>query len=194
MTHDPFQTYAMLGAYSGIPAFQPFTQLNYGQYPGGLHPLLHQQLLSSLLGGQINPQLQGISPFQTGQHSLFGGFPQHAYGFQQHPLAALLNPQFALQNPVLQSQLLQNPWIGATLHNPMLNPLIAQTIGMQSPYQLSPYQQQQSPYQQGFPGSALGQTGYPLAPQSWIGQGQLNPLYQQLARAWMGGINPGAGY
>jgi len=173
MTHDPFQTYAMLGAYTGVPTLQPFTQPYYGQYPGVLNPLAQHPLqqLSSILAGQTNP-LQGLT-----QHNPFGGFQQHNPfgGFGQNPLAAWQNPWIALQNPLL----------AATLHNPMLHPLLTQTIG-------------QNPYQQGGYGGAIG-TGYPLAPQSWIGPGvqtgQIHPLYQQLAaRAFTPGINPWTGF
>jgi hypothetical protein len=70
----------------------------------------------------------------------------------------------------------------------MLHPLVAQAIAAQQQYQ-----------QPGLGGTPFGQTGYPLAPQSWIGQGQqtgqIHPLYQQLAaRAFTPGINPWAGY
>jgi len=188
MTHDPFQTYAMLGGYSGVPTLQPFTQQTYGQFPVGLNPFAQQQPYAQ--------QQPGISPFQGGQQNPFAGFQQaNPYlGFQQHPLAALQNPLLAaIQNPLiaaaLQNPMLQNPM----LQNPMLHPLLAQTIAAQ---------QQQYP-QTGLGGSPFGQTGYPLAPQSWIGQGQgqgaqtgqIHPLYQQLAaRAFTPGINPWAGY
>ena len=206
MTHDPLQTYAMLGAYSGVPTLQPFTgQQHYGQY-GILNPLAQQQLLTLL--GQTNPQLQGISPFHLGggaglfqgaQHNPFGFQQQNPFGgiqqFQQHnpfggiqqnPLAALQNPWLALQNPLLAATL-QNPLLAATLQNPMPHPLLTQGIG-------------QSPYQQQGIGGGYGQAGYPLAPQSWIGQGaqtgQINPLlYQQLAaRAFTPGIHPWTGF
>ncbi len=198
MTHDPFQTYAMLGAYSGVPTLQPFTgQQNYGPYAGGLNPLaqfnpLAQQLqLASILAAQTNPQWQGISPFHTGNIGGFqGGIPYG--GFQLHPLAALQNPLLAtLQNPLIAASL-QNP-LNAGLQNPVLQHLLAQTMH-QSPYQQSGFGA--TPF--GQTGSPFGQTGYPLAPQSWIGQGQtgqINPLYQQLAaRAMTQGINPWAGY
>jgi hypothetical protein len=208
MTHDPFQSYAMLGAYSGVPTpLLPFTgQPNWAQYPAGINPLAQQQQLqqlqqlSSILAAQTNPQFQGVSPFNTpvtggpfqgGQQNPFGGFQQ------QNPLAALQNP---LQNPIFAA--LQNPMIAASLQNPTIHPLVAQAIGAQLGWQ------HQSPYQQGGfgvtpfgqTGSPYGQTGYPLAPQTWVGQtghtGQIHPLYQQLlARALTTpGINPWAGF
>jgi hypothetical protein len=203
MTHDLYQAYAMLGAYPAVPALQPFSgPQNYGQY-GGINPLAQQLMLSSILAGQTNPQLQGVNPFQGGiQNNPFGGFQQNnpLGGFQQNPLAGLYqnalgiqqnpfaglhqNPLGIQQNPWIP---VQNPLIAATLHNPMLHPLLAQTIGGQLPYQ------------QGYAGTPFGQTGYPLAPQSWIGQGvqqpQIHPLYQQLAaRALTQGIHPLAAY
>ena len=204
MTHDLYQAYAMLGAYPGVPALQPFTgPQNYGQY-GGINPLAQQLMLSSILAGQANPQLQGINPFQGGgQNNPFGGFPQtsplggfqqnpyaglqqNALGIQQNPFAGLYqNPLSIQQNPWMQ---VQNPLIAAALQNPMLHPLLTQAIGAQLPYQ-----------QAGYAGTPFGHTGYPLAPQSWIGQGvqqpQIHPLYQQLAaRALTQGIHPLAAY
>ena len=157
MTHDPFQTYAMLGAYSGVPTLQPFTQQNYGQFPGAYNPFaIQQQLqhLSAILAAQTNPQWQGLGAF-PGQHNPFGGMQQTPFaGLQQNPFTALQ----------------QNPLIAATLQNPLLNPLVAQIFGQH----LQPGNIGGTPY---------GQSGYPLAPQSWIGQGglgQIQPLYQQL--------------
>lgn len=206
MTHDPLQTYAMFGAYPGVPTFQPFTQQNYGQLPIGINPLAIQQLqqLSSLLAAQTNPQWQGAGSFQ-GQQNPFGGQQQNPFGgqqqnpfaaLQQNPFAALQqnpyggqqqNPFGGQQNPFggLQQNpfaaLQQNPLLAATLQNPMLHPLVAQTLGQH--------------LQPGFGGGTpYGQTGYPLAPQSWIGQGgigQILPLYQQLlAQRGVTGINP----
>jgi hypothetical protein len=189
MTHDPLQTLAMLGAYSGVPTLQPFTgQQNYGQLTG-LNPFAAQQQQLS----PFNTPNLPINPgsFQGGLQSPFGQNPFG--GFQQNPLAVL-------QNPLI-----------AALQNPMIHPLVAQAIGaqlglqqqlqQQLPYQaggygISPFQQ--TGFQQ--PGLPYGQTGYPLAPQSWVGQtghaGQIHPLYQQLAaRAFATpGINPWVGY
>lgn len=187
MTHDPFQNYSMLGAYSAVPnQLLPFTgQPNYGQYPVGLNPLAAQQQ-------------QQLSPFNI---------PGHLQGLQQNPFGG-----FQQQNPWAA---LQNPLIAAILQNPMIHPLVAQAIGAQAIQAQLGLQQQQSPYQQqggfgttpfgqtgtpyGQTGSPFGQSGYPLAPQSWVGQtgqlGQIHPLYQQLAaRAFTPGINPWAGY
>jgi hypothetical protein len=115
--------------------------------------------------------------------------------------------------------LLQNPLIAASLENPLVNQLIAQTqfgaqqhnpfnpyIGQQVPQfgQIgSPYGQMGSPY--GQIGSPYGQIGSPygqmgLAPQSWVGQpglygnnplGQVHPLVQQLVgRGLQAGMFP----
>jgi hypothetical protein len=191
MTHDPFQSYAMLGAYPGVPTFLPFSGQNYGPFAGGLNPqAAYQQLqqlqLASLLAGQVNPQWQGGQ--LQGQHNPFGGFQQNPLAGLQQPFGGILqNPLAGLQQPfggIQQNPLaaLQNPLIAATLQNPLLNPLVAQTLGAH--------------LQQGGIGtSPFGQTGYPLAPQSWIGQagqtGQIHPLYQQLlAQRGLTGINP----
>ena len=159
MMHDPFQTYATLGAYSGVT--NPLQQLTGGISPfgqqqqgiggyGGIHP---QQLqLATMLAHASNPQLLGLT----------GGI--------QNPLASLVQ-----QNPVVQAlqhqlvqQSLQNQLVQQALQNPMLNPFVSQ-------YYQSQYPQSglggQSPF--GQIGSPFGQTGSPfgqLAPQSWIGQ------------------------
>lgn len=207
MTHDPFQSYAMFGAYPGVPTpLLPFTgQPNWAQYPAGLNPLAAQQQLqlASILAAQTNPQLQGVSPFNIPVTAgpFQGGLQNPFGGFQQHPLAALQNP--LLQNPMLAA--LQNPLLAATQQNPMIHPQVAQAIGAQLGwYHQLPYQQGGlgvTPF--GQTGSPYGQSGYPLAPQTWVGQtgqtgqtGQIHPLYQQLlARALTTpGINPWAGY
>ena len=225
MLHDPLQTYAMLGAYSGGPnqLLSWMGQPNYGQYPTGLNPLAAQQQLqlASILAAQ-NPQL-GLSllqnpihaglgglqnpfggiqqnPFSGGQQNPFGGIQQNPFGGgqqnqyggiqqnpfgggQQNPFGGIQqNPLSVLQNPLIAA--LQNPLLAATLQNPAVLQQLTQ----------------QPPYQQGGFGTPFGQTGYPLAPQSWIGQtgipGQIHPLYQHLAaRAFSTpGLHPWAGF
>ena len=218
MMHDPFQTYATLGAYSGVTnplqqltgGISPFGQQGIGDY-GGIHP---QQLqLATLLAHATNPQLLG----QTGGWQN----PMTSIG-QQNPLVQALQHQLiqqslqnqlmqqALQNPLV-SQVLQNPLLSQSLQNPLLNPMVSQYYQSQYPQigigGQSPFGQSGSPFGQS--GSAFGQSGSPfgqLAPQSWIGQqgfgsgspfGYGHPLLSQ----WGGGrgiqghgITPWAGF
>ena len=174
MMHDPFQTYSMLGAYPGTTAAL------------GLNP------------AALNPLAGGISPF--GQQSgigLGGLIPQQ---LQQQQLQQQQLQQHLLQQHLLQHLQQQQLQLAAILaQNPLLNPILAQH-----------YQQQQypqigyggvSPFSQ--VGSPFGQTGYPLAPQSWIGQqgvgspfGQGHPLLSQLGgRGIQGhGFSPWSGF
>jgi|SRR5579871_1126092 len=189
MTHDPFQTYSMLGAYPTTAA-------------PGLNP-------------GLNPITAGISPFgQQGGIGYGGMIPQQLQQqqlqqqlvqqqLQQLQLAAILaqatNPQGfgagGWQNPLTAISLLQNPLMSQGLHNPLLNPILAQHYQQQYP-QIgfgggSPFGQTGSPF---------GQTGYPLAPQSWIGQqggfGGGYPMLSHLAgRGVQGhGLSPWSGF
>src|SRR6266581_2809537 len=120
ITHDPFQTYATLGSYYGIPT------------PIGLQPSLQTSAINPVAA--LNPLL-GLSPIaQT------VGIPQlvqSPYGL--NPVQSLINPQLqqlqqlqsvlALQNPLLQSALLQNPLLAASL---LSNPLIAASLQSQA--------------------------------------------------------------
>ncbi|HEY1242084.1 MAG TPA: hypothetical protein VGF16_16085 [Bryobacteraceae bacterium] len=176
MMHDPFQTYATLGAYSGVTnplqlltgGISPFAQQQgIGGY-GGIHP---QQLqLATMLAHATNPQILGLT---GGLQNPIGSIGQQNPAVQalQHQLVqqSLQNQlvQQALQNPLI-SQVLQNPLVSQSLQNPLLNPIVSQ-------YYQSQYPQigigGQSPF--GQTGSPFGQTGSPfgqLAPQSWIGQ------------------------
>jgi len=211
MMHDPFQTYATLGAHSGVTnplqqltgGISPFGQQGIGGY-GGIHP---QQLqLATMLAHATNPQLLGLT---GGIHNPIASIVQQNPVVQalQHQLIqqSLQNQlvQQALQNPLV-SQVLQNPLVSQSLQNPLLNPIVSQ-------YYQSQYPQigwgGQSPF--GQIGSPFGQTGSPfgqLAPQSWIGQqgmgggspfGYGHPLLSQ----WGGGrgiqghgITPWAGF
>jgi hypothetical protein len=208
MTHDPFQTYATLGSYYGMPT------------PIGLQ---YPQTSAINPAATLNPLL-GQSPFQ-------GGVPQLAqtpYGLnpvqqglinpQQLQLASLLASQLGI-SPVLVASVLSNPLIAASLHSqvpqfgfqqPSVYPQAGQyppqlgqyppQIGQyppqigQYPPQIGQYPSQigQYPPQIGQMGSPFGQIpspfsqiGYPLAPQSWIGQGvpfgQVHPFQQQLS-------------
>jgi hypothetical protein len=223
MMHDPFQTYATLGAYSGVTnplsllagGISPFgQQQQFGQQQpfgqqqgisgyGGINP---QQLhLATVLAHAANPQQLGIS----------GGWqnPMAAIG-QQNPIVQAMQQQLvqqtlqnqlfqqALQNPLI-AQVLQNPLVAQTLQNPLLNPIVSQYY--QSQYPQIGIGGQQSPF--GQIGSPFGQTGSPfgqLAPQSWVGQQGLgggSPFGHPLLSQWGGGrgmqghgLNPWAGF
>lgn len=203
--HDPFQSHAfsgptLSGAYSG--AINPFglpqaTQVNpmqanpwtqqgfQGQQSyGGVNPL---QQINPL--AQINPFQQGnpfqqINPLQQLQGGQIG-VPQA--GLISNPLIAAAIQQNPLLLAALQHQ--QNQLLASALQNPLLNPIAAQVYGQQGFGQYgNPYAQQQygNPWgaQQG-----VGQTGFSLAPQTWIGQtgqignpyAQFNPMLAQLA-------------
>lgn len=193
MMHDPFQTHSQWGAYPGIQTglnpmalnpltagFSPFgQQLGMQGIPGygGIHP---QQLQQQQLQQQLQ-QLQ-LATLLAAQ----GGIPQL---LGQSPFVT------GLQNP-LTAIGYQNPLLSQGLQNPLTNPILAQYYQSQYPQvgygNVSPW---------GQIGSHLGQTGYPLAPQTWIGQqglgggspfGQGNPLLSQLAgRGFQGhGVSP----
>jgi hypothetical protein len=155
MTHDPFQNYATLGSYYGMPA------------PLGLqYPSLQTSAINPAT--TVNPLL-GLSPMaQAGATPQVGPSPygvSPGQGFispQQLQLASLLASQVGFQNPALAASLLSNPLIAASLHSQALGSYGAPQFGLQQP----------SLYPQiGQMGSPFGQIGYPLAPQSWIGQG-----------------------
>ncbi|HTA43064.1 MAG TPA: hypothetical protein VK789_11495 [Bryobacteraceae bacterium] len=186
MMHDPFQTYATLGAYSGIgnPFQNPFSSMQfnptqawnpltaYQQQPGygGINPQtahLQNPLLQAGLQHNIgyNPILQQLAAYQLAQH--------------------IVAQQVAAQQVAAQQLAAQQGG---------LFPQVGQ-IGFGGQGQgLSPYGQFGSPF---------GQIGTQLAPQSWVGQagqlgiGQNNPLLlaQLTARALQAqGINPGVGF
>jgi hypothetical protein len=189
MMHDPFQTYATLGQQYGG---QPFG----GQQFGGQHYGMPSQI-----GLQYPQQLQ-VNPLAALQLAQAAGIPQQLGQsvFGQNPLQSLVNPQqqqlqlaaLVANNPMLAASLLNNPLVAASLH--------AQAYGNQFGVQ---QQYPQIGQQIGSPfGSPFGQIGYPLAPQSWIGQGvpfgapqafgQINPFQQQVGqRPFQGqGISP----
>lgn len=178
---DPFQSQLSYGAFSGatspfqspyatamnpalsspfagtgqMGAVSPFVQQGYGQGMPNYAAIAQQQ------------QLQQLAQILAAQQS---GIPQLYPGIQQsNPWQSVFGQQ--------QPGLLQNPLIAATLQNPqlnpMLNPLLAQQLAMQSGYG-----------QQSFGQNPFVQPGYPLAPQSWVGQqGQIHPHHlQQLAQ------------
>jgi len=74
ITHDPFQTYATLGSYYGIPT------------PIGLQPSLHTSAINPVAA--LNPLL-GLSPIA--QTVGIPQFVQSPYGL--NPVQSLINPQ-----------------------------------------------------------------------------------------------------
>ncbi len=155
--HDPFQSYANLGQH-------------YGQSPIGLQYSPFQTPGINPMAAAYNPYL-GVSPWaqaggvpQMGQQSPYGpGLGQNPILQQQLQLASALASQAGFQNPILAA-ILGNPLIAASL--------FSQGIGSPGGPQMG--LQQHSLYPQiGQLGSPFGQSGYPLAPQSWIGQGGL---------------------
>lgn len=186
------QAAAILAAQTGNPQLLGLAGLHNPLQAALLtNPLIAASLLNPYInGGYHNPLLgTGLqSPFQTG---LYG-------------------------NPLLGA-VAANPFLGG-FQNPALNPYAGQ-----NPYQMGQFglQQQYSPYSQlGHLGSQLGQhghigallgqigqlgqgaygqIGYPLAPQSWVGQagpllggGQyVHPLLQQIGMRTF--QNPGIG-
>jgi hypothetical protein len=144
------------------------TQINPAK---GVNDMMHDPFQNTILGsyyGTPTPiglqypaalQNQGINPMAQA-----GGIPQ----FGQSPY---VNPQ-QVQQLQLASLLAQNPLVASLLSNPLIAAsLHAQAVG---PYGVP---------QLGQIGSPFGQTGYPLAPQSWIGQGgfgQVHPFQSQM--------------
>jgi len=168
--HDPFQTHANFGQYYGLP--NPIGLPYQALQGSAINPTLNP--LAAVLGMSQAP-IGGLA--QLGQ-SQFGQYPgQVPQQFQQQLLQQQLQQLqlAALQNPLLAA-LINNPLISAGLHQSSLGVYQGQPFGVQGqPFgvQGQPFgQQQHGQYPQiGQFGSPFGQTGYPLAPQSWIGQG-----------------------
>jgi len=141
MMHDPFQTYATLGSYYGLPYGGPQVS--------GINPM--------------NPS--SINPFggiqQAGQ-SPFGQPPgQSPLGPQQFQLAQALAFHPAIQQAL--ASLLNNQLLAGGLHQGAYGQQFG--VQQQSPWGLQ--SQMGSPF--GQIGSPFGHLS-PLAPQSWIGQ------------------------
>jgi hypothetical protein len=178
MTHDPYQTYATLGTLSGqtnpAAAYNPLTA-NAGAGYGGIPP---QQLqLAAALIAQ-SAQLAGLSNLY--QNPQLGSMSSNPFAPQVHnPLAAA-----ALQhNPFIAAALQYQPYSQNPLQNPGLAQLasaIGQQIGLQPYAQFAHPGFGQAGFGQPFgqPGSPVGQFNTPLAPQSWVGQGQAGQLGQ----------------
>src|SRR5437899_1249336 len=126
MMHDPFQNYATLGSYHGIPA--PLG-LQYPSLQASINPAA---AVNPLLG--LSPMAQGGIP-QVGQspYGLNPGFPGLAANPQQLQLASLLASQLGFQNPVLAASLLSNPLIAASLHSQALGSYGVPQFGLQQP-------------------------------------------------------------
>jgi hypothetical protein len=149
------------------------------------------------IGLQYPQQLQ-VNPLAALQLAQAAGIPQQLGQsvFGQNPLQSLVNPQqqqlqlaaLVANNPLIAASLLSNPLVAASLHSQGFS----NQFGVQQQY---PQIGQQI-------GSPFGQIGYPLPPQSWIGQGvpfgaaqafgQVNPFQQQVGqRPFQGqGISP----
>jgi len=170
MTHDPFQNYQTLGAYSGggTPFGLPYTAFQPPFNPMGIGS---QQQINPGIYGYSNPQQQGV------------GIAAQLGPLQQ--LLALNSLVAGLQNPFLQNLQAQAPWqqqgqvpwqqlqhqlqhqlLAASLQNPQLG--------------LHGWPQQQT------------QSGYPLAPQSLIGAGIGQPFAHQFGYPQVG--YPQTGY
>jgi hypothetical protein len=125
-----------------------------------------------------SPQTSAINPLAAlnailGQSPMaqVGGIPQVGplpYGM--NPVQNFINPQQLQQLASLLG--LQNP-VAAGMHSPVPGAYGVPQFGFQPP-SLYP--------QLGQMGSPFGQIGFPLAPQSWVGQGfgQLHALQSQL--------------
>jgi hypothetical protein len=165
MMHDPFQTYAAFGQHYGVPS--PIG-LQYPQLQQQINPL--QALAQMAQTGGI--QQLGLSPYGSPYGQNLG---QPFINPQQVQLAALV-----ANNPLLLASVLSNPLVAASLQQGV------QALGLQQ--QVSPYQQIGQQIGSPFGQTPFGQTGYPLAPQSWIGQagqfGQQRPFQAQGFSPW----------
>jgi hypothetical protein len=167
--HDPFQNYGNLGAQMGNQGGFPFQGFNaptqgLPQQTGIQHPIL---AALAAQGGIQNPLLAGLAAQGGIQHPLLAYLA--AQGGIQNPLLAYLATQGGIQHPLLAYLAaqggIQHPLLAAIALREMTNPGTPGLFG-------SPMGQQQfgSPMGQQQFGSPVGQ-GFPLAPQSWIGQG-----------------------
>ena len=144
-------------------AGSPYGGSPYGGSPYGIGAQQAQQLQAAaiLVAQTGNPQLAAAL---YGQAALLAN-PFIAPGLQN---GGIQNPLFGGINNPFQSAPYGNPWggalgnpiLGAGFQNPGLNPFHA----VQQPFGGAPLGFSQ-PVQ-----SLYGQSGYPLAPQSWIGQ------------------------
>ena len=173
------------------------------------------QMYSSLLGMHQNPY--AINPLAAigGPQGIAGGWGQQNpfFGGGQNPLQQLTqNPlQQLTQNPL--QQLAQHPLLTLALQNPLLGHVLAQQyLSSQIAPQYGYTQQVGQPFGQqgGLPfgqqfgqgispfaqvGNPLLQTGYPLAPQTWIGQQGLGGgVFSHLGGRGLQGSSPWGGF
>ena len=105
----------------------------------------------------------------------------------QHPL------QHLVQNPLLALAALQNPLLNPILAQQYLYPQIASQYGY-GQQTGQPFGQSISPVAQANP-LLQQQTGYPLAPQTWIGQQGLGGgMFSHLGGRGLQGISPWGGF
>lgn len=153
------------------------TQLSMGGYAGGMNPFNspYASLQTAMNPAVFTPPV--FNPFagaaQTGAPN-YGAIAQQQQQLQQlQQLASILASQGAIPQQ-------NNPW-----QNPQVNPILAQQLALQAAaaYAQPQYGQFGSPFGQPFNSplaqNPFAQTGYPLAPQSWVGQGQIHPLHLQ---------------
>jgi hypothetical protein len=195
MTHDPYQTHAMFGAYSGLtnPFSSPYAAMQTSAMnPATSNPLAGNAGSWGVPQGYGIPTYGGISPQQLqlasalasqaaqmfGLSPLSGGWQQNA-GWQQNPYLAA-----GLQGQGLQQGLQQGPQQNPQQFNPLLNPVLAgQQIGLnpllagQQQIGLNPYNPQQ---QIGHLGSVFGQQQVSPYAQynNPFGQQQVSPFAQ----------------
>jgi len=179
ITYDPFQTQHLPGMLSGVT--NPINPFQLAQ-AGALQPYAQQALQANPYAA-LNPQLQGIL---QPQGFVGYGIGQQAFGqpgllqlqnpfaqspFVQYPYAiAAQNPYaIAAQNPLLAIGL-QNPFLAAQLYAAQQQALQQQALQQQA---LQPFAQTGQPFVQ----SGVGQIGYGLAPQTWVGP-QTTPVGQ----------------
>jgi hypothetical protein len=192
-TNDLLQSQLSLGAYAG--ATNPFSS----PYSAAINPTVLNTLANPW---QTNPLQQGYAGIPN-----YGAIAQQQQQLQQlQQLASILALQGAIpqlaglspqinpfQNQPFQNQPWQNQQQPNIFQNPLLNPILAQQLALQASGYGQPQfaQPQYGQPQYGQVGSVFGQQtglpfgpgvfaqgGYPLAPQSWVGQpmaGQIHP-------------------
>ena len=151
--NDPFQSQLSLGGYAG--AINPFTSPYTASMQGFMQPQTGSPFVQQGYGGV--PNYAAIAQQQQ-LHEQIRQLQQIQQIQQLQALASILSAQ-SPQMPGLSQ--LYNPWQlqqPGIFQNPLQNPLLAQQLA-----------QQQNPFTQ---------AGFPLAPQSWVGQHH----YQQTGR------------
>jgi hypothetical protein len=187
--HDPFQTYSsLMGLYQNPYAINPLTAMGIQQGMGG--------------GWGQQPQQSGFPGYGG-----LGGSPFHPWQIAQQPQQLYGSPQ-GQQNPYFGGgqhplqHLAQHPLLALALQNPLLNPVLAQQFQSWYPQIAAQYgygAQGGQPFGQGISpqsqvGNPLLQTGYPLAPQTWIGQQGLGGIFSQLGGRGLQGMSPWGGF